>query len=189
MKKLALFAVLIGGLAFGQSKKVTTSEVKWWGYKIAKSEASSHFGTVNVKSGDVVMKGNNITGGTFILDMNSINATDIGPDKGQTKLNEHLKNGDFFEVEKYPTATYKITSVKKSTNKAFPFTVNGNLTAKGKTNAVSFPAKINLKNGVLNIVSDKFSFDRQKFGISYASTMKDVVLKDDIDMTINVTAK
>ena len=95
----------------------------------------------------------------------------------------------FFEVEKYPTATYKITSVKKSTNKAFPFTVNGNLTAKGKTNAVSFPAKINLKNGVLKIVSDKFSFDRQKFGISYASTMKDVVLKDDIDMTINVTAK
>ena len=187
MKKLALFAVLIGGLAFGQSKKVTTSEVKWWGYKIAKSEASSHFGTVNVKSGDVVMKGNNITGGTFVLDMNSINATDIGPDKGQMKLNEHLKNGDFFEVEKYPTATYKITYVTKSTNKAFPFTVNGNLTAKGKTNAVSFPAKINLKNGVLNIVSDKFSFDRQKFGISYASTMKDVVLKDDIDMTINVS--
>ena len=65
----------------------------------------------------------------------------------------------------------------------------GNLTAKGKTNPVSFPAKISLNNGVLNFVSDKFSFDRQKFGIAYASAMKDVVVKDEIDMLINVTAK
>lgn len=188
MKKLALFAVLIGGLAFGQSKKVVASEVNWWGYKVAKTEASSHNGVVKVKSGDVVMKGSNITGGTFVLDMNSINATDLSGEY-QTKLNGHLKNGDFFETDKFPTATYAITSVKKNANKAFPYMINGNLTAKGKTSAVSFPAKINLNNGVLNIVSDKFSFDRQKFGIAYASAMKDVVVKDDIDMTINITAK
>ena len=58
MKKLALFAVLAGGLAFGQSKKVVASQANWWGYKIAKTEASSHNGTVNVKSGNIVMKGN-----------------------------------------------------------------------------------------------------------------------------------
>ena len=50
-KNLALLFVLVVGLAFGQTKKVATSDVHWWGYKIAKTAASSHDGTVNVKSG------------------------------------------------------------------------------------------------------------------------------------------
>jgi polyisoprenoid-binding protein YceI len=188
MKNLILAAVLAGGMMFGQTKKVINSNVEWWGYKLAKTEASSHNGVVNLNSGDVVMKGNNIVGGTFSLDMNSINATDLTGEY-QTKLNNHLKNGDFFETDKFPNATYKITSVKKNNNKAFPYMVNGTLTAKGKTNPVSFPAKISLNKGVLNMISDKFSFDRQKFDIAYASAAKDVVVKDDIDMIINITAK
>ena len=188
MKNLVLVAVLAGGMMFGQTKKVVNSNVEWWGYKIAKTEASSHNGNVTLKSGDVVMKGNNIVGGTFALDMTSINATDLTGEY-QTKLNNHLKTGDFFETDKFPSATYKITSVKKNNNKAFPYLVNGTLTAKGVSNPVSFPAKISLKNGVLNMISDKFSFDRQKFGITYASAAKDVVVKDVIDMMINITAK
>lgn len=188
MKNLVVVALLAGGMMFGQSKKVISSNVQWWGYKIAKTEASSHNGLVNVTAGDVVMKGNNIVGGTFALDMNSINATDLSGES-QKKLNNHLKNGDFFETDKFPNATYKITSVKKNNSKAFPYMVYGNLTAKGKTNPVAFPAKISLSKGVLNIVSDKFSFDRQKFGITYASAAKDVIVNDDIDMIINVTAK
>lgn len=188
MKNLVLAAILAGGVMFGQSKKVISSNIQWWGYKLAKTEASSHNGLVTLKSGDVVMKGNNIVGGTFALDMTSINATDLTGEY-QTKLNNHLKTGDFFETDKFPNATYKITSVKKNNSKAFPYMVYGNLTAKDKTNPVAFPAKITLNKGVLNITSDKFTFDRQKFGIAYASTAKDVIIKDDIDMIINVTAK
>ncbi|MDO4224571.1 MAG: YceI family protein, partial [Bergeyella zoohelcum] len=172
----------------GQNKKVVSSDVHWWGYKVAKTAASSHEGSIKVQSGDIIMKGNNIIGGTFVLDMNSINATDVSGE-AQQNLNGHLKNGDFFEVEKYPTAVYKITSIKKSKNKNFNYIVNGNLTVKGKTNAVSFPAKITNNNGVVSIVSDKFSWDRQKFDVTYSSTMKDVVIKDDIDMTVSVSAK
>ncbi|MGZ5211233.1 MAG: YceI family protein [Kaistella sp.] len=188
MKKLALLAVLAGGLAFGQSKKVVGSDVHWWGYKIAKTEASSHDGTVKVKSGNVVMKGNHVVGGTFVLDMTSINATDLSGEY-QTKLNNHLKNGDFFEVDKYPTATYTITSLKKNKDKVYNYIVNGNLTVKGKTKAVSFPAKITYSKGVVNLVSDKFSFDRQQFDVAYKAAMKDVLVKDEIDMLVKVTAK
>ena len=188
MKKVLLLAVLVSGLAFGQTKKVTSSDVHWWGYKIAKTEASSHDGTVNVKSGNLVLKNGAVVGGDFVLDMKSINATDLSGEY-QTKLNDHLKNGDYFEDEKFPTATYKITSVKKNTNKDYNFVVNGNLTVKGKTNVVSFPAKITSANGVVTLESDKFSFDRQKFDVTYQSAMKDVMLKDDIDMKIKVTVK
>ena len=135
MKKALLLGVLISGLAFGQTKKLTSSDVHWWGYKIAKTEASSHDGTVNVKSGNLVLKNGSVVGGQFVLDMTTINATDLSGEY-QGKLNGHLKNGDFFEVEKYPTATYKITSVKKNASKDYNFIVNGNLTVKGKTNPV-----------------------------------------------------
>ena len=186
IKKIALSLVLVTGLAFGQTKKITTSDVHWWGYKLAKTEASSHDGTVNVKSGSVVLKKNQLVGGSFVLDMTSINATDLQGEY-QQKLTGHLKTGDFFEVEKYPTATFKITSVKKGTNgKSI---VSGTLTAKGKTNAVSFPAKISVANGAVSLVSDKFTIDRQKWDIAYKSTMQDVVVKDDIDLVVKVTAK
>lgn len=188
MKKILLFAVLASGLAFGQSKKVVSSDVHWWGYKIVKSEAGAHDGTVKVKSGNLVMKGNQLVGGNFVLDMNTINATDLSGE-GQTKLNGHLKNGDFFEVEKFPTATFKITGVKKNDDKEYTSLVTGNLTVKGKTNAISFPAKITNAGGVITLESNKFSFDRQKFDVAYQSSMKDAVIKDEIDMTVKVSAK
>jgi len=188
MKKIFLLAVLAGGLAFGQSKKVVASDVHWWGYKVAKSEASSHDGTVKVKSGDMIMKGNNLVGGNFVLDMTSISSTDLTGEY-QQKLNGHLKNGDFFEVEKFPTASFKITSVKKNSDKIYNSLVTGNLTVKGKTNTITFPAKIAYSKGVVSLVSDKFSFDRQKFDVAYKSTMQDVFVKDDIDMLVKVTAK
>jgi hypothetical protein len=56
------------------------------------------------------LKENALVGGTFVLDMTSINATDLQGEY-QQKLNGHLKNGDFFEL--INTATFKITSVKK----------------------------------------------------------------------------
>ncbi|WP_312075683.1 YceI family protein [Chryseobacterium sp.] len=188
MKKIFLFAVLASGLAFGQAKKLVSSDVHWWGYKIVKSKSSSHDGTVKVKSGDIVMKGNQVVGGNFVLDMTSINATDLSGE-GQTKLNGHLKNGDFFEVEKFPTASFKITSVRKNNDATYNSLVGGNLTVKGKTNAISFPAKITNANGVVTIESNKFSFDRQKFDITYQSGMKDSVINDEIDMTVKVSAK
>ena len=188
MKKIFLLAVLASGLAFGQVKKVVSSDVQWWGYKIAKSEASSHNGTVKVKSGEMVLKGNQLVGGSFVLDMTSINATDLSGEY-QQKLNGHLKNGDFFEVEKYPTATFKITGVKKNNDKVYTSLVTGNLTVKGKTNAISFPAKITYANGTVSLMSNKFSIDRQKFDVAYKSTMQDVLVKDDMDLLVKVTAK
>ncbi len=184
--KISLSLILVAGLAYGQSKKVVSSDVHWWGYKIAKTEASSHDGTVNVKSGSVAVKNNQLVGGSFVLDMTSINATDLQGEY-QQKLNGHLKNGDFFEVDKFPTAVFKITSVKKG--EAGKSIVSGNLTAKGKTNAVSFPATVTVANGTVSLVSDKFTIDRQKWNISYKSAMQDVVVKDDIDLVVKLTAK
>ena len=188
MKKLVLGFALIGSFLSAQTKNVINSDINWWGYKVAKTEASSHTGTLKMKTGNVVMKGNNIVGGTFLLDMTSINDEDLTGEY-QAKLNGHLKTGDFFEVEKFPTASYTITSVTRNNSKEFPYLVKGSLTAKGVTKAVNFPAIIGLNKGLLTLKSDKFSFNRQDFGIAYQSTMKDVFVKDDVDLQIRLQAK
>lgn len=188
MKKLILSFLFIGSLVSAQVKKVINSDINWWGYKVVKTEASSHNGNLKMKTGNVIMKGKNIVGGNFLLDMTSINCEDLSG-QSQAKLNDHLKNGDFFEVEKFPTATYTITSVAKNNNKEFPYLVKGNLTAKGVTKPVNFPANIGLKNGLLTLKSNKFSFNRQDFGITYQSSMKDVFVKDNIEMQISLQAK
>ena len=188
MKKVALLAILFSGLTFGQSKKVVASDINWWGYKIAKTEASSHTGKLDVKSGSLVMKNGLVTGGNFVMDMTSLNTTDL-TGESQMKLNSHLKAGDFFDVEKFPLATYTITTVTKNNDKIYNYLVNGNLTIKGKTNPVSFPAKISFSKGIVSLVSNKFSFDRQKFDVAYSSAMKDVLIKDEIDLLVKVTAK
>ena len=77
----------------------------------------------------------------------------------------------------------------KNASKDYNFVVNGNLTVKGKTNPVSFPAKITAKNGVVTLESDKFSFDRQKFDVAYKSTMQDVLVKDDVDLKVKISVK
>ena len=168
MKKVLLGLVLVSGLSFGQVKKVETSKVNWWGYGVMKSEASSHNGTITL--------------------MNSINATDVSGEM-QKKLNAHLKNGDFFEVEKFPTATFVITNVKKNNDKKFNSKITGKLTIKGKTNVVSFPANVVVKDGSISLQSELFIFDRQKFDVVYQSSMKDMVIKDEVGVKVELIAK
>ena len=116
----------------------------------------------------MVMKGNQLVGGSFVLDMTSITSTDLTGEY-QQKLNGHLKNGDFFEVEKYPTASFKkITGVKKNNDKVYNSLVTGNLTVKGKTSPISFLLRF------LTAKSSKFSiqqilFRQTKFDVAYKS--------------------
>ena len=162
MKKALLLGVLISGLAFGQTKKLISSDVHWWGYKIAKTEASSHDGTVNVKSGNLVLKNGSVVGGQFVLDMTTINATDLSGEY-QGKLNGHLKNGDFFEVEKYPEMTFVSTSTKKVSDTKF--TLTGYLTMHGVTKPVTLD--VDYYGSVVNPMNQK-----ETFGFHIAGTLK-----------------
>ena len=121
------------------------SRVEWKGYKIFKSENTSHFGTIKFESGDVTVKEGRLESGKFVADMASLTSEDLKNDtENLNKLNGHLKSGDFFEVEKFPTASYEITKVTPSSEGDYNTLLDGNLTIKGITKPVQFLSLIHI---------------------------------------------
>ncbi|ANW95439.1 lipid-binding protein [Wenyingzhuangia fucanilytica] len=175
---LAGFAILaLTFSAFAVEKdpiKVEKSTIEWVGKKVT----GQHNGTILFKEGEVKLKKGALVGGTFVVDMNTINVTDLeGEYKG--KLEGHLKSDDFFGVDKFPEATFVITSVEGTV-------VKGDLTIKGHTEKESFT--LVTKN---NTISGTVVIDRTKFGIRYGSNsffdnLKDKAIHDEFELTVNI---
>lgn len=164
-------------------KKITIdasqSNVSWVGKKVT----GKHTGTLDFQEGYLEMDGDNITGGKFVVDMTSLQVTDLQAGKGKEKLEGHLNSPDFFGVEAFPTATFEITDTH---NNGDAYSVAGNLTIKGHTEFV----KVRLiQNG--NTATTTFEVDRTKFGIKYGSSsffdgLKDKAINDKFELTINL---
>ena len=166
------------------------STLGWTGKKVG----GQHTGTINLKDGTVQVKGSQIVGGTFVADMASLKNTDLTDADYNAKLVGHLKSDDFFGVEKNPTAAFVITSIKllKGDAAGNNATISGNLTIKGKTNPLSFPAKVGVKNGVA-AATGTASIDRSKYDVKYGSTLfgaaADKAIDDVFQLSFNVIAK
>ena len=195
MKKLFLLTLLLFSVTFVfaqrkkgvQVSKVQTSDIRWWGYKVVKSEATSHTGFVKLKSGKFYFTDKVLTGGDFVINMRSLTNTDLtGED--QQKLTEHLRSSDFFEVKRYPVAKFTITKILPSKNLDYNYLVYGNLTLKGIRRTISFPANIRTNDRFVSFESAKITLDRQKYKVFYKSAVRDYLIKDDIDIQIKMTA-
>ena len=101
-------------------------------------------------------------------------------------LTKHLKTADFFDVAKYPTATFESTAIKPGGEKGATHTVTGNLTMHGQTKSVSFPATIAVSPGEVTVESS-FAINRKDFGISYAGA-PDNLIRDDVALSLHVKA-
>ena len=101
-------------------------------------------------------------------------------------LTKHLKTADFFDVAKYPEATFVSTSIKAGGDKGASHTVTGNLTLHGVTKAVTFPATISVTPDVASVDST-FSINRKDFGINYAG-QTDNLIRDDVVLKLTIRA-
>lgn len=165
------------------------SRVEWKGYKILKSENTSHFGTIKFESGDVTIKDGKLESGKFVADMNSLTSVDLKDDADQLgKLNGHLKSGDFFEVEKFPTASYEITKITPLAEGDYNTLLDGNLTIKGITKPVAFKANVSVKDGVVSIATEPKDIQREEFGVKFQAPAANGAIKDEVTLQINVKA-
>ena len=112
-KILSIVALLVAAVAMGQVKKLhlQASNLQWEAKKVV---GAGHKGTLTFSSGEFTYKNNELVGGSFVVDMNTLTVTDEDMDaKGKAKLEGHLKSDDFFAVKKFPTATLKLKTVTR----------------------------------------------------------------------------
>ncbi len=171
------------------------STVNWTGTK----PTGAHNGIFKVKDGSLVVKDNNLTGGSFVIDVNSLNVTDLTAETGKDKLEGHLKSTDFFDVAKYATAKFEITGVevfkydsltmKDVIMKDATHTIKGNLTLLDSTKNISFPAKVTIVDNKVNAVSD-FNIDRTQWGLNYKgpNNPQDWVISKTVNLKLNISA-
>lgn len=174
------------------------SAVDWKAFH--KGGFAPRWGTLKLSAGEFSVKDDNITGGSFTIDMNTLTvdpASVTEADKKAIDLQNHLKSPDFFDVASHATAAFEITgvtefdatrhtSVIEGANKV----VSGNLTLQGNTLNVTFPAKIVIADGTAKVEA-RFMVDRTawnlKFGVTDADPSEWGVSKD-FEVGVNLTA-
>ena len=165
------------------------SRIEWKGYKIVKSDQTGHFGTINFESGDLTIHNGVLESGKFVADMNSLTSVDLKDDAEQlAKLEGHLKSGDFFETEKYPTASYEITKVSKNATGDYNTLLDGNLTIKGITKPIQFNANVSIKDGAASIATEPKDISREGFNVKFQMPIANGVVKDDVNLQILIKA-
>ncbi len=170
----------------------STSTITWTGSK----PTGQHTGTFKV-NGSLAINENNLTGGSFDIDIHSLKNLDLKEEDGKSKLEGHLKSPDFFDVEKFPKGTFVITAVDtfsadnsdKSGLANATHRIKGNLTLKDSTKNISFPARIIIE-GTKFTAEANFNIDRTRWGMNYKgpNNPQDWFISKEVNLKLNISA-
>jgi polyisoprenoid-binding protein YceI len=190
------------------------SELTWIGSK----PTGKHNGTINITDGNIAWANNNVEGGTFTIDITSLVVLDIPADnENNAKLRGHLMSDDFFDAANHPSAEFTITAVEPYNpsqlvvNEEFetdntPLTadehlvdnpthwISGNLTMRGTTKNVRFPARVENINGQV-VAAAKFNINRIDWGLMYnneanvADKLKDNFIYNTVNVAFEIVSK
>ncbi|GGI56451.1 YceI family protein [Winogradskyella haliclonae] len=183
MKKRLLFIAIILFTAFTYAQNTASNSIEKLDINTSKSEIKwsgeyafyfgGHKGIIDFKEGYFLKKNDLISGGEFIIDMNSIVCTDNNKVDKDSGLVNHLKDPDFFDVKKYPTAKLAITSVTYHNHTQMK--IYANLTIKDVTLPINFRAEVDYQKKEM---TTRFKIDRTLWGITYNSKEIEGKLKD-----------
>lgn len=220
MKRIFLNAFVIAGLGLAftgcknnnneaetaEAKEVATAETEAMEFTIDTTESmiewqgekptGTHTGTIKVVKGSFKANDSIIESGTFVIDMQSIEVTDLEGDQ-KANLEAHLKGtvegkeGDFFNVNKFPEATFEVTGITEEEGQTM---LQGNLKMKEETKNISFPVSISQNGEMMEITSEEFTIDRTKWNVNYGSKsvfdgLGDEFIYDDVTLKLNLKAK
>ncbi|MEM1328266.1 MAG: YceI family protein [Bacteroidota bacterium] len=176
------------------SVNTETSMISWQGYKTF-DIGDEHTGKLMLSDGTLSVEDGNIVAGSFKIDMNTLENEDLAGTEGAAKLVGHLKSDDFFAVEKYPDATFEITTVEAVSSDAnATHNITGNLTMRGQTKQITFPANVSIVGDELTATASEFTIDRTQWGVEYGNEgieglAKDKIISNDLTLKIVLNAK
>tara|TARA_R110000868_G_scaffold30589_1_gene112882 strand:+ start:9928 stop:10509 length:582 start_codon:yes stop_codon:yes gene_type:complete len=191
MKKNVLslvFAVIFGASATattpidGEKKEVKASEsvITWKAYKVT----GSHTGTIAIQEGALMFEGDKLTGGEFVVDMTTINTTDLKAGEGKEKLDGHLHSDDFFSTATHTTSNLVFTSVEATGKNSYA--VTGDLTVKGKTAPVTFNVSVYGSKATATLKVDRTKYDVKYGSGSFFDNLGDKTIYDEFDLVVDL---
>ena len=162
-KIIAVCFLFLATLSYGQKNKTfeidpTRSLVQWTGKKIVGGNTE---GTITVSSGKLLLSGDKLNAAEIWMDTKSIQS-----EKAPKRLVEHLKNEDFFDVEKFPNAKFVASAISQVNGQTI---VSGKITIKGITKDLSFPADVTVGKDVMVAKASNVKVNRTDFGVQYKS--------------------
>ena len=161
------------------SIKVSENSIHWLGKKIT----GQHEGNINLLSGSLIMENGLLTGGDFIVDMNSIASTDL---KGESakKLEGSLKSEEWFDAENHQQAKLVFTSVVSQDVGLYNVTCD--FTIKGKTNLATFELKVNYLEATTKVIIDRTLYNILNGSNSFFSNLKDKIINNYFELHVNL---
>ena len=162
------------------------SRIIWTGTKIM----GYHQGTVQIREGKLLMNNQRLAGGSFIIDLSTINCTDIPASDPIPKRNleNHLKDPDFFDTKRFPTASFTFTEISPDAENQAKYQAYGNLTIKGITRKIKIEVEVASQSDKIFIGQTDMRFNRQLWGVAY-SGLKDELVHDEIKLKVFVKAE
>jgi len=154
------------------------SKINFVGSKVTGKES----GEFKTFSGTIDLVGNKPEESQVSVDIDMASVT---TDAGG--LADHLKTADFFEVEKYPKATFISTKIASDKEKGENnYSVTGDLNFHGVKKSITFPAKIVVTDNEVTVDSE-FFINRREFNVNYAGRANDLI-RDEVVLTLNIKA-
>ena len=144
------------------------SRFEWMGCNLA----STHRGTIRIASGQINLEKGQLSGGSFTLDMSSIQNTDLTDPDLRKMLENHLLSDDFFDADRYPTAVLEIRRAELLPNPtpgAPNHTITAELTLKDVSREIQFPAVVAVGEDGTLIANAQVEIDRTQWNVIYGS--------------------
>lgn len=147
---------------------VETSLVRWTGRNLF----NHHHGMIKLAGGRIDVRHGDLKAASFTIDMNSIVNEDLVDPAYNAMLIRHLRDDDFFAVDRFPTAEFTCEyaeSLPACTPGTPNFMLSGFMTLRGVTKPLSFPAVIAAEDADHLTGQAQFEIDRTQFGSLYGS--------------------
>jgi len=147
---------------------VEKSVLEWTGRNIN----NRHHGRIATSGGEVVLANGRPASGSFVLDMNTITNLDLQDEGWRGMLLRHLKSEDFFDVERYPKATFELrgaAAIAGATPGAPNVEIAGLLTIKETSRSICFPAIIAAQEDGSLKAQAALDLDRTLWNVCYGS--------------------
>jgi polyisoprenoid-binding protein YceI len=160
---------------------ISKSSVKWLGKKVT----GSHEGTISVKEGHLHFDNNFFTGGNIVIDMSTIECTDlVGEPK--SSIEGHLSSDDFFGIKKYPTANLEIVNADKIKDSKNKYKVSAILEIKSIKNNIEFEVEIDNDSAIVDIVIDRTKYNVKYGSGSFFDNLGDKMIYDDFKLSVSL---